>query len=51
MSNVSLIDGHIDNVNRCVVCNKIIPEGRQVCYPCQRLGKYSGEEESEVQGE
>ena len=32
--NVSLIDGHIDNVDRCVCCGKIIPEGRQVCFIC-----------------
>ncbi len=34
---VSLIDGHIDeisNVNRCVCCGEIIPEGRMVCPVC-----------------
>ena len=31
---VSFIDGHIDNVDRCVCCGKIIPEGRQVCFIC-----------------
>lgn len=24
------------NNNRCVFCNKIIPEGRQVCPSCER---------------
>ena len=33
---VSLIDGHIDKVERCVMCGKIIPEGRQVCFSCER---------------
>ena len=47
MSNVSLIDGHIDKVERCVMCGKIIPEGRQVCYGCERQ---TSEKESEVQG-
>lgn len=31
---VSFIDGHIDNVDRCVCCGKVIPEGRQVCFIC-----------------
>ena len=44
MSNVSLINGHIDKVERCVVCNKKIPEGRQVCYNCERQGKNREEE-------
>ena len=35
MNNVSLIDGHIDKVERCVMCGKVIPEGRQVCYGCE----------------
>lgn len=26
-----------DNNNRCIYCNEIIPEGRQVCYACQEL--------------
>ena len=25
----------MDNVNRCVVCGEIIPEGRQVCHQCE----------------
>ena len=33
---VSFIDGHIDNVDRCVCCGKIIPEGRQVCFICDK---------------
>lgn len=24
------------NDNRCVMCGEIIPEGRQVCYICER---------------
>lgn len=24
--------------NRCIVCGEIIPEGRQVCYRCERKG-------------
>lgn len=44
MSNVSLIDGHIDKVERCVMCGKVIPEGRQVCYGCERQ---TSEKESE----
>ena len=39
MNNVSLIDGHIDKVERCVMCGKVIPEGRQVCYGCEKKTK------------
>lgn len=31
---VSLIDGHIDDVNRCVCCGEVIPEGPMVCRNC-----------------
>ena len=34
MSNISLIDGHIDNAEHCVCCGAVIPEGRQVCIIC-----------------
>ena len=34
MSNVSLIDGHIDNAEHCVCCGAVIPEGRQGCIIC-----------------
>lgn len=34
MSNVSLIDGHLDNAEHCVCCGQVIPEGRQVCIIC-----------------
>ena len=34
MSNVSLIDGHIDNAEHCVCCGAVIPEGRQHCVIC-----------------
>lgn len=27
------------NENRCVCCNKTIPEGRQVCSDCENGGK------------
>lgn len=27
----------MDNVNRCVVCGEIIPEGRQACPICERV--------------
>ena len=43
---VSLIDGHIDeiiDVNRCVCCGEIIPEGRMVCPMC--LAKESDKNE------
>ena len=35
MSNVSLIDGHMDNADHCVSCGAIIPEGRMVCPMCE----------------
>jgi DNA repair exonuclease SbcCD ATPase subunit len=34
MSKVSLINGHIDGSDRCVICGKDIPEGNQVCVIC-----------------
>ena len=34
MSNISLIDGHIENAEHCVCCGAVIPEGRQVCIIC-----------------
>ena len=34
MSNVSLIDGHLDNAEHCVCCGQVIPEGRQHCIIC-----------------
>ena len=34
MSNVSLIDGHLDNAEHCVCCGAVIPEGRQHCVIC-----------------
>lgn len=36
MSNVSLIDGHIDGAEQCVMCGRDIPEGSQVCVICGR---------------
>jgi hypothetical protein len=35
MPNVSLINGHIDNANRCIHCDEIIPEGRWHCPNCE----------------
>lgn len=32
--NVSLVNGHIDGSDRCAVCGRDIPEGRQVCVIC-----------------
>ena len=34
MERVSLIDGHIDGADTCVVCGKDIPEGSQHCVIC-----------------
>ena len=34
MSNISLIDGHIDNAEHCVCCGAVIPEGIQVFIIC-----------------
>ena len=34
MSNVSLINGHIDGADTCVICGRDIPEGSQVCVIC-----------------
>ena len=43
MTNVSLIDGHIDekpeNADRCVCCGAIIPEGTQYCRVCAEIMK------------
>ena len=33
---VSLVDGHIDNSNRCVSCGAEIPEGTWTCPSCDR---------------
>ena len=41
MSKVSLIDGHIDGAEQCVMCGRDIPEGSQVCVICGR-GKPNG---------
>ena len=32
--NVSMIDGHIDGADTCVVCGRDIPEGSQYCIMC-----------------
>ena len=34
MSNVSLIDGHLDNAEHCVCCGRVIPENSQYCFFC-----------------
>ena len=38
-SSVSLIDGHIDEINRCVCCGEIIPEGWMVCPNCEKASE------------
>ena len=35
--NVSLIDGHIDGSDRCVICGRDIPEGSQYCVICGKV--------------
>lgn len=39
MSNVSMINGHIDGAETCVICGRDIPEGSQVCVICGDVGK------------
>lgn len=34
MANVSLVDGHIDGADTCVICGRDIPEGSQYCVIC-----------------
>ena len=34
------------NENRCICCNKIIPEGRQVCWSCENGNMQYDEPES-----
>lgn len=45
MPSVSLIDGHIDGCDTCIICGRDVPEGRQVCPNCECMFKKS---ESEV---
>ena len=35
--NVSMIDGHIDGADTCVVCGRDIPEGSQYCVICGKV--------------
>ncbi len=35
--NVSLVNGHIDGTNTCVICGREIPEGNQVCVICGKV--------------
>jgi predicted nucleic acid-binding Zn ribbon protein len=37
MNSVSLVDGHIDGADTCVICGRDIPEGRQVCVICGKV--------------
>lgn len=37
MNSVSLVDGHIDGSERCAICGRDIPEGRQVCVICGKV--------------
>ena len=39
MSKVSLINGHLDGAETCVICGRDIPEGSQVCVICGKVGK------------
>lgn len=34
MGKVSLINGHLDGAETCVICGRDIPEGSQVCVIC-----------------
>ena len=43
---VSLINGHLDNTERCVCCGRDIPEGRQYCVIC---GKVTAEKKDMVE--
>lgn len=36
---VSFINGHIDGSDRCAICGRDIPEGRQYCVICGKVGK------------
>lgn len=36
------------NDNRCVMCGEIIPEGRQVCWICERKSDQNKEVPSEI---
>jgi hypothetical protein len=38
MDDCPLKDDVYDNANRCVCCNAVIPEGRQICPNCERGG-------------
>ena len=40
MSDVSLINGHIDGCDTCVCCGEDIPEGRMVCKSCENCDHY-----------
>lgn len=37
---VSMVDGHIDGADTCVMCGRDIPEGKQVCGKCE--GEHEG---------
>ena len=39
MSKVSLINGHLDGADTCVICGRDIPEGSQVCVICGDVGQ------------
>ena len=39
MGRVSMVDGHIDGADTCVICGKDIPEGSQVCVICGDVPK------------
>ena len=37
MGKVSLINGHLDGADTCVICGRDIPEGSQVCVICGKV--------------
>ena len=39
MTEVSLVNGHIENVEHCVCCGEVIPEGGQFCWKCGNESK------------
>ena len=36
MKIVSMVDGHIDGCDTCIICGRDVPEGRQVCPNCEK---------------
>lgn len=36
-------------MNRCVMCNEVIPEGRQACYSCENLTEKQADKAEEAE--